>query len=188
MLADFGVIWCWIRTVARTPVYPSLKNVLPVLAEFGVFWCSINVWSVAEYLAMTPSERLQKRKTMITTDPMTGKEMCTICGAQFGASKNLHDHIDSKHLQVYCYSCKFCNKKFTSRGTKYQHESQMHRHHGKVKKVKTPKTETSPLAEIKKEVPEEIEPLLELPPMLPLPPELPPPDSSSWCIFPIFVD
>lgn len=79
-------------------------------------------------MSMSASERKAKRLTMITKDPHTGQEMCSLCGAQFVYSKTLHDHIDSKHLQILAYSCKYCDKKFTNRGNKYAHESQNHRY------------------------------------------------------------
>ena len=75
---------------------------------------------------MSSVERKAKRLTMITKDPDTGQEMCAICGASFAYSHTLHNHIDSKHLKIYAYNCKYCHKQFTNRGTKYAHESQMH--------------------------------------------------------------
>ena len=75
---------------------------------------------------MSSSQRRAKRLTMITKDD-SGQDMCAICGAQFVYSKTLHDHIDARHLQFMAYFCKYCSKKFTSRGNKYAHESIIHR-------------------------------------------------------------
>ena len=77
---------------------------------------------------MTSSERKARRLTMIIKDPVTGQEMCSLCGATFVYSKTLHDHIDAKHLGFLAYTCKYCDKRFTNRGNKYAHESQIHRY------------------------------------------------------------
>ena len=87
---------------------------------------------------MTSSERKAKRLTMITKDTVSGQEMCNLCGATFVYSKTLHDHIDSKHLQILAYSCKYCPKRFTNRGNKYAHESQIHRYDKKYLFETTP--------------------------------------------------
>ena len=86
-------------------------------------------------MTMTSVERKAKRLTMITKDPITGQETCMICGAQFVYSKTLHDHIDAKHLQILAYACKYCDKRFTNRGNKYAHESQIHRYEKRRKEI-----------------------------------------------------
>jgi hypothetical protein len=94
----------------------------------------IVVAEARDYLGMTSEERKAKRLTMVIRDPVSGKEVCTLCGANFVYAKTLHDHIESKHLRIMAYSCDFCDKCFTNRGNKYAHVSAHHRHHKKVQR------------------------------------------------------
>ncbi len=83
-----------------------------------------------QWASLSNTERNDRMKILIFTDPDTGKKGCTLCKKLVARP---YDHIENVHLCLAAYQCDFCDKSFKSRNLRAQH---VHYNHKEEKKVR----------------------------------------------------